>query len=361
MKRQAAAAARHYRRWGMRMRGHWLLGLAATCLASPADAATVRNFNVAGWNASVHTDRGGAFSHCASSSKYKSGISVIFSVNKNMRWTVGFMHPDWKYNVGDTFPIAFTIDDMKPISDRVTAFAASGVRLEADDSAELFKRFRLGNRLRVATVQRVFEFNLTGTNEMLTSLAACAYAKGRVNGTPPMASNPFAPPEAARPRQADGAASATLRVEATAFAANLLSAANITGYRLLGPDEPPKVKGDARWIVPGKELGIVKILPGLKKEEQKAFGADLISEDARQCTGKFASGSMPDDEKGIARAFTICDLGEAILSMYYFTLPRPAGGAYVIATGSFGGEEAAAQAKEKHENFRNAAYTVIPR
>jgi hypothetical protein len=348
------------------MKLRWLLALTLGCLASQAKAEVIRTFQVAGWKASAHSGSNGEFSYCSANARYKSGITLLFTITNDLRWGVAFMHPDWRYTIGESYPVAFTIDDMNPIHDRVTAVTKTGVSMRLKGSSELFSRFRYGSRLRLATARQVFAFDLTGTSEMLRVLLECAKHNGRP-ASPPMVSNPFAPPppsakQAKAPvhvNRPEVKVDPTLRAEATAFAANLLSAANVTGYRFLTPDELPKIKGDARWIVPGEEIGLVSVRPGLNKDQQMALGGDLISEDARRCEGKFASGSMPDDEKGMARAFTLCDFGDVTVSMYYFTIPRPKGGAYVIATGSMGDALTASEAKRKHESFRDAAFKVV--
>jgi hypothetical protein len=222
------------------MKLSWLLGLvAAVGFASMAEAATVKTFKAGTWDASVHAEDG-VFTHCAASAVYKSGIAVIFSIDKSFSWVVAFSHRNWKYEIGETYPVAFTVDDMKPLTARATAYTTSAVRIQLKDSAELFARFKQGRVLRVATARKtVFEFNLTGTNEMLAVLLDCAGAKGGLKSVP-MVSNPFgtssasapsqSPPRSAPPPQLNDAA---FQAEATALAANLLSAADMTGYRMM--------------------------------------------------------------------------------------------------------------------------------
>jgi hypothetical protein len=341
----------------------WFLALAVavTGFASQADAVTVRTFKAGSWDASVHADEAGNFTHCTASADYKSGVTVIFSISKSFRWIVAFSHPNWKHEVGDTYPVAFTVDSMKPLRDRATAYTTSAVRIELADSAELFRRFRQGKVLRVATARKtVFEFNLTGTNEMLAVLLDCAGEKGGVKSTP-MVSNPFSttpvPPSAAKPAEQSSPNGPALRAEATSLAANLLSAAKLTGYRMMEPAEVPQMKGDVRWIIQAEEgLGSIRIIPTIDKDDLKAIGGKVIADDASTCSGKFVSGSMPDDDSGGARAFTVCEFSSGAIAMYYFTVPRTRGGVYVIATGSFGDT---VRAKEAHEDFRQAAYKVL--
>src|ERR1051326_5364227 len=91
--------------------------LAATFfLTCAAPAATMRNFKVGDWVAGAYSDDGTReFSHCAASGMYGSGISVVFSINRDFHWSMGFAHPGWKLRPGEVFDIAFTVDDMQPI------------------------------------------------------------------------------------------------------------------------------------------------------------------------------------------------------------------------------------------------------
>jgi hypothetical protein len=53
--------------------------LASTWAFSVVRAGTIETWNMAGWSAGAYTDdRTGAFSHCAMSASYRSGITMFF-------------------------------------------------------------------------------------------------------------------------------------------------------------------------------------------------------------------------------------------------------------------------------------------
>src|SRR5262245_61332958 len=61
------------------------LAVAAVLLgmSGVANADTIRNFAVAGWNVTAHTQDGtSVFSHCAAGARYNSGIFMMFAVNR---------------------------------------------------------------------------------------------------------------------------------------------------------------------------------------------------------------------------------------------------------------------------------------
>jgi hypothetical protein len=62
-----------------------------------AFAKPIRLFNVANWKAGAYAkDATDQFSHCAASARYKSGITVYFSINRSFEWSMGFSNPTWK-------------------------------------------------------------------------------------------------------------------------------------------------------------------------------------------------------------------------------------------------------------------------
>src|SRR5262249_28715306 len=55
-------------------------------------------------------DSTGAFSHCAATSSYASGVSLVIGQNTANAWLLGFASPDFKLNKGDQAPIDVTFD-----------------------------------------------------------------------------------------------------------------------------------------------------------------------------------------------------------------------------------------------------------
>ena len=314
--------------------------LAATFfLTCAAPAATMRNFRVGDWLAGAYSnDSTREFSHCAASGVYGNGISVLFSINRDFHWSMGFANPGWKLRSGEVFDIAFTVDDMQPIMAKGHVIKNLLVEVHLDESSELFARFRRGRVLRVAGANQVFTFNLTGTSQLLPALLACAANRGAATQT---AANPFET-RAAKSSPSNGGSPDRARetAEATALAANLLSAAGMTGFTLLGPSDYPEFKGDARWVQ-GDVLGTINVILNVPPGEFKNIPAYLIGDGAKACKGTFFSGALPEEAADIGRVFTTCQVGSDTSTSYYLVVPRRAGGAYLIATYSGGSEKPA--------------------
>jgi hypothetical protein len=334
----------------------WLLFVAAVAGASPVHAGTFGDFKVGSWYGAANTNAKGEFNHCGAFS-YSGDLMAFFAIGKNFTWSVGFSHPKWKFREGDQVTVMFGVDNMVPVQVDARAFMHNGIEIGLGERADLFRQFRSGRRLKVLGTPKPVDFKLTGVDQLLPRLLGCVWSKGR-RSVPVVAQDPAAdiPNYTARQMRSDAA----MVAEATTLAANLLSVSGATGFRLLGPKEEPELKGDARWIIPGEGIGLVQVHPDMTRQMQMSLGSVLIGEDAKSCKGAFMSATLPEDEKsGSGRVFTTCDTGKTTLTSYYFTMPRQAGGAYLIATISYETPAAAPRGKEVDANFRKAAYTIV--
>jgi hypothetical protein len=320
-----------------------------------ASAELMYNFQVGAWSAGAYTKQNARqFNHCAASASYNSGILMSFSVSRAFAWSMAFAHPSWRLTQGQTYDIAFTVDQMSPLRARAIAVGSNLVEVPLADSTELFQRFRQGYQLRVAAAGQVFAFNLTGTSQVLPALLRCVQANLQPAGTTTVAANPFAAPPPANTTATPGTQGrpATYRAEAVALAANILGSAGVIGFRFV---EGETGFADARWRTDGL-FGMVRIEP---KEPPGLISAEAIAVDAAGCRSKFASGSIPaSDSNDVPRMFTKCGDGEQGHTVFYFILPRKAGGHYLIGTGASGAEEPARQVES---DIRQATLKVTGR
>ena len=164
--------------------------LAATAIAPiEAEAKQISRFKVKAWSGGAYTDnKTGAFSHCAASVKYKSGILLLFSVDKDLKWRMGFAKDSWRLNRGDSYPISYRIDRNRIYRGTAQAMNKSLATVKLPGKqAPVFNQMRRGVMLSVATKTDVLKFRLNGSSRMLTSLLACASSRRRGGG----GSNPF--------------------------------------------------------------------------------------------------------------------------------------------------------------------------
>jgi hypothetical protein len=315
-------------------------------------AEPLYNFHVGSWSAGAYTKQNTRqFNHCAAAATYNSGIMMFFSVSRSFAWSMGFAHPAWRLTQGQSYDIAFTVDQATPIGARAIAIGPGQVEVPLADSTELFQRFRQGYQLRVAAAGQVLAFNLTGTSQVLPALLRCVQANLQPSGTTTVVANPFAAPAPTNTPASQGRPSA-YRAEAVALVANILGSAGVVGFQIAEGDNGFV---DAAWRA-DRLFGMVRIEP---KEPPALISAGMIAVDAAGCRSKFASGSMPaTGNNDLPRMFTKCGDGDQGYTVFYFILPRKAGGHYLIGTGASGSDEPARQVES---DIRQATLKVVGR
>jgi hypothetical protein len=323
--------------------------LALTGGLRAASAELLYNFKVGTWSAGAYTKQNAKqFNHCAASANYNSGILMSFSVSRTFAWSMAFAHRSWRLTQGQMYDIAFTVDQMPPLRARAVAVGPNLVEVPLADSTELFQRFRQGQQLRVAAAGQVLAFNLTGTSQVLPALLRCVQANLQPSGTTTVAANPFVAPAPANTPASQGRPAA-YRAEALSLAANILGSAGVVGFQIA---EGGNGFADAAWRT-DRLFGMVRIEP---KEPPALISATTIAVDAAGCKSKFASGSIPGNDNDPPQMFTKCGEGDQGFTVYYFVLPRKAGGHYLIGTG--GSDEPARQVES---DIRQATMKVTGR
>src|SRR5258708_16407498 len=74
--------------------------------------------HVGGWvGGAFSDDNTGGFSHCAATSTYASGISLVVGVNAANSWLLNFPSPGFRFTKGENRPIDVTFD-VQPHSSR---------------------------------------------------------------------------------------------------------------------------------------------------------------------------------------------------------------------------------------------------
>ncbi len=153
----------------------FLVILLVSATVSTADARSIRREKLNNWDIGVYvSDSTNRFTHCASSAKYKSGITLLFSVNRNIEWAIGFSDPSWSLTSGKSYTVVYKIDNGPVHSGVGRAITPVLVRMSLPDSVSRFNEFRYGDLLAVTTGSKVVRFRLTDTNGMLSALLRCA-------------------------------------------------------------------------------------------------------------------------------------------------------------------------------------------
>jgi hypothetical protein len=326
---------------------------------------------VAAWQIGAYDD-GGRFSHCAMSTPYVSGITMYFSVSGNFSWRVGWSHKAWNFTKGQGVDLALFVDGAGPFNLHAVAVTKDLAIAELPTKAAVFDLMRKGYRMTVQAVGNTYAFNLDGTFAALTETLACASRYSGVAAAPLSPPPPPPPPAPMVPRTLPtngvvGEITADQRLEATKLVANIFAQGDMTGFRILSAKEMAELDNEAisrahvAWRADGI-LGTLRILPATKnKIPLSDFSAAIISDDAKACKGKFASGSTPDDKSpSVLRLFTACSEGGKTYEYRYTVLPVGDGTHYLFATGGIADPDNSGSRVAKVESaLRQAVYDVM--
>lgn len=303
-----------------------------------ADVIPGSNRDVAGWFVGAYNDKQGQFSHCAMSTPYKSGITMYFSISGDFSWRVGWSHDGWRFAKGQGVDIAVYVDGIGPHTLKANAVSEKMALAELPAKGAVFDLMRKGYNMKVYAEGRTYGFNLDGTYAALTEILNCA---GRYTGTAPVQqANPPAPivPRTNQPSSSAGnTVTAEQRLEATKVVANILAQGDMSNFRLLTSKEIAELDSDyitkshVVWRAEGL-IGTLRILTN-KRITLGEVNAAIIGDDARNCKGKFASGSVADDKsRSVLRLFTACEEDGKAFEYRYTVVPAGDGTHYLFST-----------------------------
>jgi hypothetical protein len=333
---------------------------------SAGQAAPMGNtIKLGNWSGGAYADdTTGRFSHCAVSSPYRHGVSLFFMVSRDYQWAVAFASPQFNFATSpspggaDPLVLHISLDEGERNEVRGYVLRRDLIKVNLAPTGDLFKKFMRAALMRLHTHKDTYGFALQDTSRVLPELLRCVRDK--------LGPMPIQPPGAAQQRASTVPVSSgaspqpDLRAEVTALAANLLSEAGVKGFRLLPPSGDPSDKTHVGFAAPAMTGSLLVLLDPAVKRPTDATPR-LVALAAERCKGKFMSGAMPE-ENGAARVFSSCQVGAAEPTMgFYLTLPRGAGGHYVLIMFPRGmsGTPAPPSTQEPDKDFRTAAYRVL--
>jgi hypothetical protein len=225
--------------------------LALTVLLAPAAQAAgpYGEIVVGNWKGGAFTnDATGAFSHCAVNAGYRNGTRMFTSITGDLKWLVGFSHPNWKLKPGSKLNLRLVFDRSSRID--VTADVKTPILLAIPmpGDSELINAFRHGRYLELVANDQRLTFALTSTGEMLPALVECARQSVNIRG--PV--NPSAGQSAARASEAETQAKAekkaVLEKTRDLIRTRMLTCIGREGGPMLATDEKAEVVAKAAMI-----------------------------------------------------------------------------------------------------------------
>jgi S1-C subfamily serine protease len=126
------------------------------------------------WLGNIYTsDETGKFSHCLVGGDYKSGISLLISVNRLFVLTLGFYNEDWSYQQ-EVRSLMYRFDsDRWRTSDARTLIDGRSFAIDVPGDSEVVTLFRQSNVLEIFFLGKNYKFNLVGTSRVTADLADC--------------------------------------------------------------------------------------------------------------------------------------------------------------------------------------------
>jgi hypothetical protein len=352
-----------------------LLQISAAGAAGPIQPLKVGNWS----GGSFTNDQTGAFSHCAASAPYTSGITLFVSVNSAMQWSLGFASTAWKLVPGETIPLDLTFDSRGQY--HVFAHVVLGVLAEVPmpDNSALIRTFRQAKQMQVFAKGQLFAFNLNTTAELLPALVACVRTSLGQPVAPPLAAippkkaappvgtlAPSAPPAAPQSSfaAADATTNADVQIEAINLATSFMLKSQLQNPQLLSRSNTPTelASWGAAWKA-DDAVGAVKIVPAQEGMKGIDLAAAVAATDAKECKGKFLSGRTSDlvDSDVVFRGFATCEDSEGTRSSLYFIVPRKKGGFVLFSVLSNGKPDTPSPATrdQKLTDYRKAALASV--
>jgi hypothetical protein len=306
-----------------------------------AQMQTLATFGIENWTGNAFA-RHGRFSHCAASRSYGSRM-LVFDVDRQNRWSLSVINPEWRLPRDTVLTVGFSIDDGPTTQTSGMATKATSVDIPLVESMDWVNRFRRGQVLKVALGGGVISFDLKGASAILTQLFGCAREYGEPVAAAPQPSGGKRP---TAPNTRTTLGNPAFQAEAAVLLANVMSAANVSGYSMATPEEARKRSAHAAWSAPSV-VGSLLIIPARRVDDPEIRGL-VTGINATGCKGAFMSASLPSDGR-VVRVTTTCQLqGQPLRTSYYFGIPRPRGGLYLFITDTTrdGGREDVERADE---------------
>lgn len=301
-----------------------------TTIAGKAAAKQIApvQFTAPWYGGAFANDQTGQFTSCIASANYNSGIAMTVMIGRNGGWVLGFGDPAWSLGVGTNIPVSMTFDGQVPWSGTAHAITPQMVAVPMAENSALITAFRAAYQMQVFAGGRTFAFNLNGTSRLMVQLAHCvqtALAIERGVAPPHYAEVPARPLNPVAPSIATNGPpqDASLELEATRIASNLLLQANLPHAHLLSnADTPPQIRGRGAAWVSDEGLGAVEIVSATAAKDAGQVASEMVASDSAGCKGDFASGRSNEllDDKVITKAFTGCKDSSGTHTYRYFIL-----------------------------------------
>lgn len=156
------------------MRAMSLRAVLFTPLLLAAAAADVPdNFTSGVWQGTANYDDEGYFSDCTMTAEAEAGVLLGFVISEAFDWGLVIADESRIFDVGTRKAVLLLVDGRDPIAAMAKVVDVHGILIPLENSDEVVEAMRDGKVLRIATDDKEFSFELTGTREAIAALAQC--------------------------------------------------------------------------------------------------------------------------------------------------------------------------------------------
>lgn len=176
-------------------------------------AGPLGTIHVGNWNGGAYTnDSTGAFSHCAASTPYANGVTLLVGQDSNNAWLLGFANPAFRFKKGENLTIDVTFDGQAEV--RLFATAFSEVMVSAVLPTNVARAFQKASLMVAVARGTPFQFSLTSTAPLIAAVSNCV-TRVKAEGLDKVGdfSKIVAKPQAAPDKQVPPAGSKTARAK----------------------------------------------------------------------------------------------------------------------------------------------------
>lgn len=268
---------------------------------------------------------------------------MFVGVDRNYGWGLLFSNPAWNLAQGTNIPLVISFDSSAPWSGTANVIDSHLAKVPMQANSTLINLFRGARMMNINANGQRLGFALDGTSRLMIGLSRCvATALAVEHGDPPptFAEAPSAPPTRSVAPSANPApqtirtAELETEVAATRIATNLLLQAKLPNARLLSATETPSgLKGRGAVWTSDFGLGAVELLSAATGKDPQQVASNMLSGDAGQCKGDFASSRSSElvDGRILTKANSLCTDSTGTRTYRYFILQSDQVGYVVYA------------------------------
>ena len=181
--------------------------LLVSCLLQAAVVSTAHaggpfgNISVGTWKGGAFSDNAGNFSHCAASTTFGSGVTLVVGQNVRNGWLLGFASPNFHLNKGGTVPIDVMFDGQEQA--KLFATANSEFMATAILPPNVARSFQKASLMVAVSGRTTLQFNLVSTAPLIAMLGDCV-SKVKQKGLDAAAASDFTAPRQVAANDAGG-------------------------------------------------------------------------------------------------------------------------------------------------------------